>query len=92
MTTSRLEKGKKVKHSVHRGVCCVDVITQLSAKCENEHFYGYESFKDDSVQTTKADLLLKICPFYFHYLYLCTWFWERRVETSDLKKAVSAQQ
>lgn len=27
---------------------------QLSAKCENEHFYRYESFKGDSVQTTKG--------------------------------------
>lgn len=32
---------------------------QLSAKCENVHFYQYESFKHDSLQTTKGEWPLK---------------------------------
>lgn len=39
---------------------------QLSAKCENDQ---YESFKHDSLQTTKGEWpLKKICPFHLHYL------------------------
>lgn len=32
---------------------------QLSAKCENDHFYQYESCKHDSLQTTKGEWPLK---------------------------------
>lgn len=67
---------------------------QLSAKCENEHFYRYESFKGDSVQTTKGKKSRKavkkkkkkICPFHLQYLCPCTWFWGAMSGNTRLEK------